>query len=57
MDVSADQYESDDTHRSGSFLAVTQQIRDIVKWLVGFFTVTEEDRLKAGIVLGTEGHD
>lgn len=31
--------------------------RDIVEKLIGFITLTEEDRLKAGIYIGNEGRD
>ena len=35
--------------------AYTRQ--DIVEKLIGFITLTEEDRLKAGIYIGNEGRD
>jgi len=56
MDISADKYESDGI-RPGPFLAGLQTVRGIIGWLTGFFTLTEEDRLKAGIYLGGEGRD
>jgi hypothetical protein len=31
--------------------------QDIVGKLIGFITLTEEDRLKAGIYIGNEGRD
>ena len=34
---------------------VLRTFRDITRWLVGFFTLTEEDRFKAGIYTGGEG--
>jgi hypothetical protein len=49
MDASTDQYTSADNHRSGIFLALAQPFKKIVSWLVRFFTVTEEERSKAGI--------
>jgi hypothetical protein len=57
MDISADKYKSDENHRSGPFLAVSQTVRGIAKWLAGFFKVTEEDLAEAGIFLGGEGCD
>jgi hypothetical protein len=56
MDISAGKYKSDGT-RSGLFLAGLQTVRSIARWLIGFFTLTEADRLKAGIYLGGEGRD
>ena len=57
MDSPADKYASDDNHRSDPFLAIAQTMREFVSRLVGFFTVTEEERLKAGIYFRGEGHD
>ncbi len=57
MDILADKYESDGTRRPGPFLAGLQTVRGVVRWLIEFFTLTEEDRLKAGIYLGGEGRD
>ncbi len=54
MDASTDQYTSDDNHRSGIFLALAQPFKKIVSWLVRFFTVTEEERSKAGIYFSGE---
>jgi hypothetical protein len=56
MDIQADKFKSD-TNRLGPFSAVLQTGLGIVRWLIGFFTLTEEDRLKAGIYLGGEGRD
>jgi hypothetical protein len=56
MDISADKYESDGS-RPGTFLAGLQTVRGIIRRVVGFFTLTEEDRSKAGIYLGGEGRD
>jgi hypothetical protein len=56
MDISTDKYKSDG-NRASSFLAVSQAIRGIVRRLIGFFTLTEEERLKAGISVGGEGRD
>jgi hypothetical protein len=57
MDASTDQYKSDDKYRSSPFEAVLQTVRNIVRWLVGLFTVTEEERTKAGIYFGGEERD
>jgi hypothetical protein len=35
--------------------AVVQTIRGITRWLVGLFTLTEEDREKAGIQQSGDG--
>jgi hypothetical protein len=57
MDASADRYKSNDNYQSGPIEAVSQTVRNIVRWLVGFFTVTEEDQSKAGIYFGGEERD
>ena len=56
MDNSADKNKSD-SNRPGPFLAVLQTVRSIVRRLIGFFTLTEADQLKAGIHVGGEGRD
>jgi hypothetical protein len=56
MDILADQYESD-IERPKPSPAVLHAVPGIVKWLIGFFTLTEEDRLKVGIYFGGEGRD
>jgi hypothetical protein len=56
MDISTDQYKSDG-NRAGPFLAVLRTVGSLVRRLTGFFMLTEEDRLKAGIYLGGEGRD
>ena len=38
----------------GPFSAVLLPLLGIARWLVRFFTLTEEDRLAAGIYLGDE---
>jgi hypothetical protein len=57
MDASTDQYKSDDNHLSSPFLAVAQTFKDLVNWLVRFFTITEEERSRAGIYFGGEEHE
>jgi hypothetical protein len=39
------------------FSAVLHTVLGIVRWLIGFITLTEEDRLAAGIYIGGEGRD
>lgn len=56
MDISADKYNSNG-NRPSPFLVVLHNLQDIVGWLIGFLTLTEEDRLKAGINFGDEGRD
>ncbi len=48
MENSADKYKSD-TNRSRPFLAVVQVVKSLVARLIGFFKLTEDDRLRAGI--------
>jgi hypothetical protein len=57
MDISADNYESDGNNRASPFLAISQTVRGLVRRLIGFFTLTGEERSKAGIYLGGEGRD
>jgi hypothetical protein len=54
MDISVDKSELDG-NRLGPFLAVSQTVRDIVRRLIGFFELTESDKLKAGIDVSGEG--
>jgi len=56
MDIPVDKSKSG-SKRPGPILAVMQAITGMVRWLVGFFTLTEENRLKAGIYVGGEGRD
>jgi hypothetical protein len=39
-------------NRSGAILAVVQTVRDMVGRLLGFFALTEDERLKVGIYPG-----
>ena len=57
MDASADKYTSEDNSQSNPFLAVSQTVRDVLRWLVRFFTITEEDRSDAGIYFGSDEPD
>jgi hypothetical protein len=56
MDILADKYKSN-KNQSGFFSAVLHTVRGFVRRLVGFFALTEEDRLKAGIYNGSKGPD
>ena len=56
MDISTDKYKSD-SKRPGLFLAVLHTLGGIVQGLIGFFTLTEEERLEAGIFVGSEWRD
>jgi hypothetical protein len=40
-----------------SFWAVMHGVLNPVRWLIGFFTLSEEDQLKAGIDVGGEKRD
>jgi hypothetical protein len=56
MDISADKNKSG-VNRLGPLSAILHTGLGIIRWLIGFVTLTEEDRLKAGIYLGGEGRD
>ena len=56
MDNLSDKYISN-VNRPGPFSAVLHSVLGIARWLIGFFALTEEDRLKAGIYVGGEGRD
>lgn len=56
MDISADKYKSDGD-RTNALSVVWQAVLAMVRRLVGFFTLTEEDRLQAGIYVGGKGRD
>jgi hypothetical protein len=56
MDISADKYKSDG-NQPGPFLAVLQTIRGFIGWLTGFFTLTEEERLEAGVFVDHKWRD
>jgi len=56
MEILASNYQFGNNHPDPlSGEAYTR--RDIVGKLIGFITLTEEDRLKAGIYIGNEGRD
>jgi hypothetical protein len=56
MEISSDKNQSDGS-RADPFFTLSQTVRGFVKRLIGIFTLTEEERLKAGIYLGGEGRD
>ena len=56
MDISAEHYKSY-INRPSYFSVVYHTVQGIVRWLIELFTLTEEDRISAGIYLGNEGHD
>jgi hypothetical protein len=56
MDNLVEKYTSN-ANRSSFFSTVMQNLLGVARRLVGFFMLTEEDRLKAGIYLGGEGRD
>ena len=56
MDNLSDNYMSN-VNRPGPFAAVLHTVLGIVRRPIGFFKLTEEDRLKAGIFLGAKGPD
>lgn len=53
MDISNDKYKPD-RNRPGYLLAGWQKIRDLFKWLIGIYELTEEERLTAGIHISDE---
>ena len=44
-------------NRTDPLLAIWNTVLDIVRWPMKFFTLTEEDRLKAGIYTSGEEQD
>jgi hypothetical protein len=54
MDISADQSKSN-RHWPKPFLVVLQIIRVFIEGLIGFFMLTEKERLEAGIYVGNRG--
>jgi len=54
MDASTYKYKPG-TDRPGHFSDLFQSLLGMVSRLIGFFTLTEEDRLKAGIYVRGDG--
>jgi hypothetical protein len=56
MEISVENTEPE-TNRPGPLLAVLHKALGVVTWLDWFFTVTDEDRLQAGVNENGEGRD
>jgi len=56
MDIQSDKYRSK-INRLGSFSSILIPMLAIGRRLIMFFTLTEEDRLAAGIYLGDDGRE
>ena len=56
MNISADKSKSEG-NRSGPFLALLQIIWGSIGGLIGFFTLTEKERLEAGVIVGNKWRD
>ncbi len=56
MDITSKNTNSDADKRDPVF-AKFQSVTVFVRMLLSFFTLTEEDRLKAGVHRGSEGKD
>jgi len=50
-EIESDQYISN-VNQPNSFSALLHPTLSILRWLIRFFTLTDEDRLKAGIYVG-----
>jgi hypothetical protein len=55
MDISAEKCGASGNHRLDFLTAILQTALDIVRRLVEFFTITEADRMKAGIFILRRG--
>jgi hypothetical protein len=56
MDISTEKNKAN-TNRASPFSAILQTIPVAFRRLVRFFTLTDEDRLKAGVNVRGEGRD
>ena len=56
MDISAERTNSD-TNRPHLLSTVLHTVPGVLKWLLGFFMLTKEDEMKAGIHMGSEEID
>jgi hypothetical protein len=54
MDISTDRRPSE-ANRPGSYSDVWQSLRNIIRRLVEWLTVTDEDRIRAGIYIRRPG--
>jgi hypothetical protein len=57
MEIQPDKYKPYYGARSGPFLAVFRTVRGIARQLIGFFMLTESERLKAGIYVSNQESD
>ena len=53
MDISTDEYKSE-VNRPGLFWAVLQTLGGLIREMIEFFTLTEEERLEAGVFIGNQ---
>jgi hypothetical protein len=56
MDISADKSRSD-LNRPDPFSVLLHAVSGIVRWLIGFFALTEEEQSKAGVYVGSKRQD
>jgi hypothetical protein len=56
MDISAGKYKSD-TNPIAHHFSLLNTVSGMIRRLIGFFKLTKEDQLKAGISVGSEVHD
>lgn len=56
MDTLSDKYDSN-SYRPNPFSIVLNTILGFVRWLAGFFMLTEEDKLAAGISVDGKDRD
>jgi hypothetical protein len=56
MEILAEKNKSDINSQS-PFSTAMHTTPDIVERMIGFLTLTEEDRLRAGIYIGSEGRE
>lgn len=57
MDILTDQNKSKFNRTAGFLSFVNHKVGMIVRWLVGLFILTDEDRLEAGIYVGAKEPD
>jgi len=57
MDTSPDNYKSNPGTRSGPLLALLGTTESLIRRVIGLFTLTDDEQVKAGIYLGGEGRD
>jgi hypothetical protein len=51
MDLTSDKSRPYYGRRSGPFIAVFQTLKGVVRRVIGLFLLTDEDKLKAGIII------